>query len=145
MPDNDPIIRLIPGDDGPAVELPRSAAEACILVNNALSLDDEDEPASSYDDVRVERVGEKPLQSIVKFLIHFRDEEMIAIADPFSGAAGDLMPEVVLRTFEENVPQEWYRTFADSIGEDLEHFYAVRSAANFVDIKPVSVLNEEQS
>lgn len=123
------MITLISRDDV-KFYVPRSCAGGSRLVADALCFDDEeddDEPAvDGYKDVEIQRVLSPTLAKVVEFLRHYPIDPMVPIG------------EVVRNTFEENVPQEWYRNYVDSM--ELCMMFAVREASNFMDIKPLLYL-----
>ena len=144
---NEPMITLKAGDNV-TVELPLYACKGSSLLGNALSsLLDEDDEDQSYDNgalekntiIPIDRVNSPELRAIVRFLIHHHEDKMIPIADPLEGPSENMRRAWVKPTLEDNVPQKWYREYVEEIGKDLHFFYAVRSAANFMDIKPVGL------
>ena len=100
--EEEPMITLVSGD-GKEILLPLSAARPCHLVNNALSLDDEEEDEDNRvvrgpdyyaaHPVHVQRVGAKTLEKIVEYLIHYEEELMTPIPDPLEGGPENMMTE----------------------------------------------------
>lgn len=140
------MIQLISGDDE-VVEMPPFAARVCTMVYHALEeiLDDVDVDNERNNNdyfrshpIPVGRVKAKALRAIVEFCILYSQEKMVDIPDPLASSFDDPLAELVKPTFEENVPQPQFRNFVNEIGKDLQFFYEVRSAADFLDIKPVS-------
>ena len=148
----------IQAGDGVNVEIPLFATEGSRLLRYAVSSlhdndDDEEhqEHNNSDDDdddtavavvIPLNRVHSRELKVVVEFLIHYHEERMIPIVDPLEGVligSGDAaIQEVVKPTWAENVPQQRYRDYVDNLGHhDMDLLYAVRTAALYMDIRPV--------
>ena len=147
----------IQAGDGVNVEIPLFATEGSRLLRYAVSSlhdndDDEEhqEHNNSDDDdddtavavvIPLNRVHSRELKVVIEFLIHYHEERMIPIVDPLEGVligSGDAIHEVVKPTWAENVPQQRYRDYVDNLGHhDMDLLYAVRTAALYMDIRPV--------
>ena len=146
----------IQAGDGVNVEIPLFATEGSRLLRYAVSSlhdndddeehqehnnsDDDDNTAASVV-IPLNRVHSRELKVVVEFLIHYHEERMIPIVDPLEGVligSGDAaIQEVVKPTWAENVPQQRYRDYVDNLGHDMDLLYAVRTAALYMDIRPV--------
>jgi Skp1 family, tetramerisation domain len=113
------------------IEISIAAAKLSEFIKNALSLDDDDlDLTKEYEPVNCERVASKTLESVVHYLTYYSTTKMHPISDPTK--------EVIPATYEEVVPQEWYRTYMDALG--LDGMWRVRSAAHFMLIEPLTYL-----
>lgn len=113
--------------DGKEVRLSVKAAAYCEIIRNALNLDDDDDdddhepPAEGGGRdtvVPLKRVGSEELERIAEFLNYYAEHKMIPIADPLTGGPDSPIEEFLKPTWEENVPQEWYRNFANTLGAE---------------------------
>jgi Skp1 family, tetramerisation domain len=121
------MIKLM-SDDEVEIEISVAAAKLSVVIKNALGLDTVD-LSKDYEPVPV-RVPSKTLADVVHYLTYYSTTPMIAIADPTK--------EVIPATYDEVVPQAWYKAYMD--GLKLDGMWRVRSAAHFLDIEPLTSL-----
>mmetsp|Transcript_3984 Transcript_3984/g.7954 ORF Transcript_3984/g.7954 Transcript_3984/m.7954 type:complete len:179 (-) Transcript_3984:106-642(-) len=127
--EDDVKIKLVSRDDV-EFHLPLKAAKLSRFVCNSLSLDEDGqlpaEDEENKEDLKVDviRVSGGCLEKVVDFMTHHADEAMQEITMPLPGP-----------TFEDCMPQEWYRGFVAQI--EREMLFELLTAANYMDIKPL--------
>lgn len=111
---------LVSGDKT-KIETSLAAIQHCELIKNALS-HDEDSPdvpdTEVLGPVEIDRIDGDTLTQVVAFLEQQAVNPMKELSDP------------IANTFDDNVPQEFYNTFVDQMGQ--EGLFRVREAANFM-------------
>jgi hypothetical protein len=121
---------ILKSSDGVDIEISIAAAKLANLVRDALDFEDEIDLTKEYEPVDCARVASKTLNDISHYLTYYSTTPMIAIADPTK--------EVIPATYDEVVPQEWYRTYMDAL--ELDGMWRVRSAALYMGIEPLTNL-----
>ena len=66
----------------------------------------------------------------VEYLLHNKEEPMATILDPTTSTLKE--------SFEDNVPQQWYRDYVENTG--MEIFWKVRKTANYIGIEQLVLL-----